>query len=343
MKLTQQVILRLMLPVIIGSIMLANVYVLHSFNQMDLSIKGTIVFIILVIIVFEIDGFVTRYFQKLFGQTAYFFNRFILPFLVSFIICSVILFLLYIPIKLQQIKAGSRDSINLYHFITISSVLFFFVVVANAIHQIIFLIQKWQEESNRAAKLEKENMQSKLQVLKNQISPHFLFNNFNTLYGLIKDNSTIAGDFLLKLSAIYRRILTQRNEEVIPLEEEIKTVEDYFFLLKTRFGKDIQFKLSLQQNKTPYYIPPLTLQMLLENAIKHNSFDEDHPLQIHIIQNKDSVEVINNHYPHKGSFSTGIGLQNIQNRYTILSDQKIEIEPKERTFCVRVPLLSIQT
>lgn len=339
----QIALMRLIIPVLIGSILYWQVYILHSFEDMQAGWIGATVMLIPVLIIFEIDRRVTRYFQRHAKHTGGFWQAILVPFLISLFICLLVVFALYIPGKLWEIKNGARDTIGLFHIVSIGSEIFFMVVIANAIHQLRFLIKKWQEEAIRSANLEKENVQAKLATLTQQISPHFLFNNFNTLYGLIEQHPKGAKEYLMKLSSLYRSVLLKRNEELIPLSEEIGTLKDYIFLIQVRFGSDIQVNIDLGAAEDAYFIPPMSLQMLVENAIKHNRFDEDHPLVINIKRKVDRLKVEN--YSALGVDqqppSHGIGLENIRNRYQLLADQHILIQQSEHHFSVEIPLLQI--
>lgn len=339
----QIALMRIVIPVLIGSILYWQVYILHSFEDMQAGWIGATVMLIPVLMIFEIDRRVTRYFQRQVEHTGGFWQAVLVPFLVSLLISLLVVFAMYIPAKLWEINNGARDIIGLFHIVSIGSEIFFMVVIANAIHQLRFLIKKWQEEAIRSANLEKENVQAKLAILTQQISPHFLFNNFNTLYGLIEQHPKDAKEYLMKLSSLYRNVLLKRNEELIPLSEEVDTLRDYIFLLKVRFGSDIQIKIDLGVMDTSYFIPPMSLQMLVENAIKHNRFDEDHPLLIAIERDGDHLKVTNHSRlgVETQTSSNGIGLENIRNRYQLLADRSIKVDRDENHFSVEVPLLQI--
>ncbi|MBX2877090.1 MAG: histidine kinase [Saprospiraceae bacterium] len=339
----QLALMRIVVPILIGSILYWQVYILHYFEDMQAGWIGATVMLIPVLIIFEIDRRVTRYFQRQVEHTGGFWQAILVPFLISLLISLLVVFAMYIPGKLWEIKNGARDTIGLFHVVSIGSEVFFMVIIANAIHQLRFLIKKWQEEAIRSANLEKENVQAKLATLTQQISPHFLFNNFNTLYGLIEQHPKGAKEYLMKLSSLYRNVLLKRNEELIPLSEEIDTLRDYIFLIKVRFGSDIQVKINLGEAAATYYIPPMSLQMLVENAIKHNRFDEDHPLLINIEQCGDQLKVENHNSlgTEQQTPSHGIGLENIRNRYQLLADRPIIINQDKYNFSVKIPLLQI--
>lgn len=321
------------------------VYILHAFQRMSFNLYVMIAYTLLVYLIFAIDRWVIQHLYKRYPQKNSIAYRFLLPFVLSFAMSDAVVMLCYIPFKLYQIaQSNGGDSFHATYILTTSLQVLFLVWAANAINQVIFLMQKWQEEAVRAEQLEREKTQAVLSSLKHQISPHFLFNNFNTLYSLIEEGSDQAGDFLLKLSALYRTIL-QNQEEVIPLREELRAFQDYLYLLKTRFQDDIQMDFQLQEvDEEEWYLPPLSLQTLLENAIKHNHFDEDHPLSLQLKQTGQWITLSNSLYPHqtKQASGYGIGLENIKSRYRLLSDQRVEVRQQGDSFAVSLPLLRFE-
>ncbi|MCB9040652.1 MAG: histidine kinase [Lewinellaceae bacterium] len=156
--------------------------------------------------------------------------------------------------------------------------------------------------------------------MKSQINPHFLFNSFNTLITIIEENPEIAVEFVEKLSDFYRSILQYREMEVISLREEVVLVQNYAFLLKKRFGDSLS--LTVHHNEEQAYIAPLTLQILVENAVKHNIISKSRPLNIEICAGGEYITVRNNLQKKIAmELSTGFGLQSIVNRYALLVDR----------------------
>ena len=190
--------------------------------------------------------------------------------------------------------------------------------------------------------LEKEKVESQLEALKSQINPHFLFNSFNTLATIIEENPKIAVEYVEHLSDFYRSILQYRNKEIISLQEEIELVNNYHFLLEKRFGEN--FKLNIQNvNGQPVFVVPLALQMLVENAVKHNVISKFKPLTVTIdLNEKEGVISVSNNLQHKlqPEKSTHFGLQSLEKRYQLLSGQKIKILENEQYFRVELPIIS---
>ena len=194
-----------------------------------------------------------------------------------------------------------------------------------------------REEKLKAEQLKTQNERAKFESLKNQLDPHFLFNNLNVLTALIGENPTKAEDFSMALSDIYKYVLEQKDKELVPLQEELAFAKKYLSLLKMRYEDDLHFVLpdKIPENSK---IPPLSLQTLLENAIKHNAISSKNPLKIKVILNSDSLEVENNINPKKNMREYGgTGLKNLSNRYELLG-QKPDITHSGQKFIVKLPL-----
>jgi len=208
---------------------------------------------------------------------------------------------------------------------------------------IIYLMMKFNEQKKiKKALIEREKILSQFELLKSQVNPHFLFNSLNTLNALIYKDKAEANEFLLRLSDYMRYLLTQNENTTHLLIEELKLASDYAFLQKKRFGNNLKIKIDLSdelQNNS--LIPPLTIQILLENAIKHNIISGSKPLNIKIYREGETLVVLNNLQVIKDKIkSTGIGLSNIKNRYRILFDKEIEIVKNDKYFIVKLPLIN---
>ncbi len=198
----------------------------------------------------------------------------------------------------------------------------------------------WRKLELDAVKLRNENLTSKYESLRSQLDPHFLFNSLNVLTNLVYQDPDKSARFIKQLSEVYRYVLEVRNKELVPLEEELKFVESYLFLQQIRFGD----KLKVENNLIGVegFIPPLALQILVENAIKHNVISQDDPLTIKMFKQDDQI-IVENNLQKKTVLteeSTGIGLDNITKRYEFLSNQKITIEETKTIFRVKLPLIS---
>lgn len=208
-------------------------------------------------------------------------------------------------------------------------------------HGRAFLFE-WRDAATKVERLKTENMKSRFESLRNQVNPHFLFNSLNALSSLVYDDQKKAVEFIQKLSEVYRYVLDTQKEEVVPVSEEVKFLKSFVFLNKIRFGDNLKVELSDLDNLTEdRVIPPVALQMLVENCFKHNEVSSDRKLHITIKKEGEYIVVKNNvnNIQLEKSESSGLGLQNIMMRYEILTDQKVIVEASASDFIVKVPIL----
>jgi LytS/YehU family sensor histidine kinase len=212
-----------------------------------------------------------------------------------------------------------------------------------AIYEGVYIYQKLQESVLEAQKFQTEHIKSQFEVLKNQIDPHFLFNSLNTLASIITEKPHMAVDFAEKLSQVYRYILQNKDKEVVALETEINFVKSYVFLLQTRFEQNLIVNFEVGEAYLNQCIPPLSLQILVENAIKHNVVSQAKPLRVDIFIDRETSIVVRNNLQPKRHITTSnkIGLDNIIKRYQYLTNQSVEILPTPQDFKVALPLLSV--
>jgi hypothetical protein len=230
----------------------------------------------------------------------------------------------------------TKEDIGLNIFFTLT-----ITFLITSLHEGYFFFIQWKHTIVLSEKLEKENIQSQYETLKSQISPHFLFNNLNTLANLIEVDTKLALEYVQRTADYYRNILNLKDRDVIPLNEELKLIEDYYFLQKKRYGNNLSLLIDIPNEvKKTAVVAPLTLQMLFENAIKHNIIAKEKPLKIKIEFDDDYI-VVENNLQHRTSedISNRIGLQNIANRYRFLSDREIVVLQDNNNFTVKVPVL----
>ena len=197
----------------------------------------------------------------------------------------------------------------------------------------------WRQASIDNEKLRTEQVFTQFQSLKNQVNPHFLFNSLNALSSLVYEDQDKAVQFIRKLSQVYRYVLDKKDEEVVPIEDEIAFLENFIFLQKIRFGENLNFEII---GNVEGYLPPLSLQLLVENAIKHNVVSDDHPLEIKVDLKTDLCVITNNIKEKLSKDSTGIGLNNLKERYQYLSDKKVVIKNDGTSFVVELPILHLK-
>ncbi len=201
---------------------------------------------------------------------------------------------------------------------------------------------KRKEDEVKMEKLRKENALAQYLVLKSQIEPHFLFNSLSVLSSFIKSDADMAEEFLLRLSKTLRYVIEKNELTLVPLKEEIGFVEDYFFLIRQRFDKGILFENLLDKQVIKNcYIPPASLQLLIENAVKHNKFTSEEPLQISIYNDDKHIFVKNNiNLRNDNDSSTNQGLQNLIQRFSFFSESTVNIEINETDFTASLPILT---
>jgi LytS/YehU family sensor histidine kinase len=197
----------------------------------------------------------------------------------------------------------------------------------------------WRMAAIDAERLKKESVEAQYNNLKNQVNPHFLFNSLNALTNLVYQDQDKAVKFIKQLSDVYRYVLDSRNKEAVPLEEEMKFLEAYAYLQQIRFGDKLKIEINLERVKC--LVAPLALQMLVENAIKHNEISKDHPLFIRIYKHDQNL-VVENTLQRKSILaeeSSGLGLENIKRRYEFLSKGKVEVNETPDKFIVTIPMI----
>jgi len=200
----------------------------------------------------------------------------------------------------------------------------------------------WKESVVNAERLKSEHIKTKYEALRNQVNPHFLFNSFNVLIGLIEENKEGAIGYVEKLSEIFRYVLDNRQLELVGLKEELEFIDAYVHLLKIRFGNALAFEKNVEPSAEDYILP-LSLQLLVENAIKHNQLTLESPLYI-VIEKKDNTLIVRNNMKKKNNIhhSNGVGLENIKERLKIFNTTELKVIEKNGEFVVAMPILSGQ-
>ncbi len=214
-------------------------------------------------------------------------------------------------------------------------------LLINAIYEAVNLFRQLKDSQIETEQLKRQNIESHFETLKNQVGPHFLFNSLNTLLALIDEDKNQAKEFVSKLATYYRYALQVNEREMVEMSTEIELVKSYVFLLESRFGKNLQVNFNVSDEYNNYKVVPLAIQMLVENAVKHNVISEAHPLMIDIFI-LDNYLVVRNNKRKKDALeqSNQIGLGNINNRYSILTGKNIQIESElDSTFSVKLPLI----
>jgi hypothetical protein len=216
------------------------------------------------------------------------------------------------------------------------------IIVTLGIH-VFYFYKAYQENRVKQEKIIAGNASAQFESLKNQLDPHFLFNSLNVLSSLIEENPVNAQKFTTSLSKIYRYVLEQRDKELVSVAEELKFAKTYMNLLKMRFENSITFELPEDFENEDAKVVPLALQLLLENAIKHNVVSEQKPLHVKIYI-QDNQLIVENNLQKKETLQTrkGVGLQNIVDRYAIITTRNVTIEETNEFFKIKLPILTKQ-
>lgn len=214
-------------------------------------------------------------------------------------------------------------------------------VIGIAFNEGIYTFSKWKEYIQEAEQLKKANLQTQFNSLKNQVNPHFLFNSINTLSSLIHEDKERAEKFIDEMSSVYRYLLRNNEDELVTLSAELRFIGSYSHLLKTRYGNGFKITIAVDEQFANYLLPPLTLQLLVENAVKHNAVLKDKPLQVDINTDADGWLIVKNNLQKKTKQvdSSKIGLNNIREKYLLLGQPEVVIEETAAAFIIAIPLI----
>jgi LytS/YehU family sensor histidine kinase len=212
------------------------------------------------------------------------------------------------------------------------------VLICVIIFRLIFQKQRIELENER---LKTESIQSQFDSLKNQVSPHFLFNSLNALQTLIREDADTAQKYVRHLSLVLRYTLQSNENMTVTLVEELNFLDSYIFLIQLRFGTNFKIEMSIKDEFATFRIPPLTLQTLVENAVKHNEISRKKPLMIKVETTSDQTLIVSNRIQEKinPESGTSIGLSNLAKQYHLLANKTITIKKANNEFAVIIPLL----
>lgn len=221
----------------------------------------------------------------------------------------------------------------------LGNTMIFFVILG--FHEFFFSSRQNRDLQLRNARLKEEQTRAKLQALLNQLDPHFLFNSLSAIEALAHKDPQKTSTYISRLSSLYRYILDVRERSLVSVAEELNFYEDYCYLMKTRHANGLEFHKNIEGlNPENSFIPPLTLQLLAENACKHNRFSPEHPLKVELKHEGDSLTVVNNLKRRKHLEPTSqSGLKNIDERYKLLTQTGIEVTETDHFFQITLPLI----
>ena len=239
---------------------------------------------------------------------------------------------------LSQVSGIHRRSVKAWLFLSLRIIFFDGLIIL-----VKFIFDSYEEKRQIEFEnefLKRENLNARHEALKQQVNPHFLFNSLNTLKSLVKRNADHAVDFTSELSSIYRYMLLHHDKKVVSLRDEIEFSKSYVYLLKIRFGDSINTRIEVNEEFLDSLMPPNTLQLLIENAVKHNTLSIKKPLFISISATEAFLIVENNFQPKTVTIrSSNLGLDNIRSRYLLLNGKEINIQKNGDSFQVVLPII----
>ncbi len=250
--------------------------------------------------------------------------------------------LIYVPLNYIAVELNFRhhpDRFNdaMIYFLKLNNFLLALILICYFNMKLFF--NSWKESKRKEQELKEHEIKHELKALKNQINPHFLFNNLNTLSHLVKEDSNLAEQYIYQLSKVYRYLLEQKNADLVIISKEYEALKALIYILEVKHEKNLTFKID-EKHFNQYKVATFTLQMLVENALKHNVIDHANQLNIEIfIDNKHLIIRNNITKQPTVAFSSGIGLKNIINRYQLISEKLVDINENENFFTVKIPLL----
>ena len=262
-------------------------------------------------------------------------------FTITYAITGTLLvnYLIYVVVLNYKVENFFSGKLIWIHLIVVLITL----IIASFLHAVGFM-KNWKasvKQETKEQKIVAKTETAKFESLKSQLDPHFLFNSLNVLTSLIHENPRAAEKFTTKLSKVYRYVLEQRNKDLVPIQEELQFAKTYMELLQMRFEDAVEFTIAEDLYRKEVKLVPLSLQLLLENAVKHNVVSEKKPLSIHIYEENNRL-IIKNNKNHKEvvkAKSTKVGLQNIADRYGLVTKEPVMIDDTNTTFAISLPLL----
>ena len=334
-----------LLTILIGAI-LGVLYLFYmGYSEFNATPGGTV--ILLAIVVGIVNGFAiqaeNRWINKWNEWRGKELSRLLSGLIINFITVLIITSVLVLPFLFYSNPDAYGQIAS--EFLDLSVKFCIVVFIGLIVHNVIYLAQYsyYQYANAQIKSLKQDRKQLKLQfeALKSQLSPHYLFNSLNTISSLIYKDGHLAENFIRRLAMTYEYILDTHGAKYVQLKEELEFVKSYNYLLQVRFGNSLNLAINVPEELLDTKIPPLTLQMLVENAVKHNAISDDEPMNIEVRTNDNScIEVINNkNTPIKNKSSFEVGLENIKRRYGLLSKKKVLIEDGDQ-FKVTLPIIT---
>lgn len=324
---------------LLGVYSFLNIYLLDGDRLFAVAIDALPLFSLIFILTFSV-WFINRLAEKLISKKSSKVHPLILQFGLSVVLILVLSFL---SSQITGLILGGPFSFSWKNFLLTLAFVSRINLFLNSVNAIYYFSEKFNEKAIEAEKLKTLTTEARLQSVNSQLNPHFFFNNLSTLSVLIHQDPHTADRYLQKLSEIYRYILKNKSNELIPLSEELEFLKKYLELLTIRFEDSLQFSLDFKKSSYQKLIPPAVLQLLVENVVKHNYFTRKEPLEVMLSSDGDFLKIQNKKQAKEVvEFSSGIGIQNISDRYKFLNCE-IRIEDEKDHFLVELPLIDDKT
>ncbi|MBO2008136.1 sensor histidine kinase [Hymenobacter negativus] len=331
---------RIILVMALGISVLMNPSALHSWKAFAITYAYTVFYSVSL---WFTNGYVVEWLNRLYPWSAQPLRRLLLTLAVSLGgSAAVIVGMNALLLLIQHEPMARLWSGAMYWQVLMPLIITVIVSLFN--HSRAFFFQ-WRDAAVRAERLEKETAVARLDSLRRQVDPHFLFNSLNALTSLVEENDPArAVRFIRQLSQVYRYVLDSESQEMVPLTQEVRFAESYLYLQKTRLGNALAVEMDLPPAVlAPYYVPPLALQLLLENVIKHNAAFQANPLRVSVALDPaaHTLTVRNTLRPRRlaPGESSGLGLKNLAARYAFLTNKPLAIGEEAGEFVVTLPLL----
>jgi sensor histidine kinase YesM len=293
-----------------------------------------------VFLVWELDRFLEKYLEYFERITRNKLHPLIIFFLLSLINVVVIAAIGTLVIALLLHEPAEELA---FHFKVSLGFVFRINLFLNSINAIVYFMDQLKKSQLETEQLKKQNLEAQFEALRSQINPHFLFNSLNVLSALVYKDPTASAEFIQQLSKVYRYLLYYQEKKVVVLAEELHFLDAYVYLLKIRFKDNLEIIIKVPKHYHQYYIAPASLQLLIENAIKHNIVSAKHPLIIRIIVKEDKYLIVENNLQEKinKEHSTSVGLKNISRRYKFISNEQVIVLRNETKFSVQIPIIQL--
>ena len=337
MKLSKKFKVQLIASLILTGAVFLTLYLTNANRELYLTASWVVLTLILVWIS---NYFLTRALDKRLPWLNYGNKRFYWQLGIGIVSSLIIINLSYLGVKFGL----TTDPPDNAQMITMNILGTLILLPTISINFGIQFLSNWKTAQLNSEKFQKETIRAELTTLKNHLDPHFLFNNLNILSSLISVDKELSQTYLEKFADVYRSILKSSQEELVTLNEELRFIASYLYLLEIRFEDTIQTFIDIDSAEQKKYLPPLTLQMLIENAIKHNAISEVRPLKIHISTQNGYLSVKNNLQEKKVERrnSGKTGLDNIQKRYSYFTDKEVQVFKNPENFIAKIPLIDLE-